>query len=121
MRARNQCQPLITMGGDHVFNQEFFDNVRVPARIRGAENAAGTSARPCSTSNAATSPGRLVTALRNDISKGEVHACEAGLGHRLKRVRNELADRASRPRSPGSSPTAHSIQKRGGVPNYEAL
>ncbi len=32
-------QPLITMGGDHVFNQEFFDNVRVPAKnIVGEEN-----------------------------------------------------------------------------------
>ncbi|MBK7329947.1 MAG: acyl-CoA dehydrogenase family protein [Dehalococcoidia bacterium] len=32
-------QPLITLAGDHVFNQEFFDNVRVPAKnIVGEEN-----------------------------------------------------------------------------------
>src|SRR5690606_2717079 len=34
-----QVQPLITMANDHVFNQEYFDNVRVPAKnLVGDEN-----------------------------------------------------------------------------------
>src|SRR5487761_897774 len=34
-----QIQPLVNMAGDHHFNQEYFDNVRIPARNRvGEEN-----------------------------------------------------------------------------------
>ena len=117
-------QPLITMAGDHVFNQEYFDNVRVPAKnIVGEENRGwyvGAALLDFERSNIAGAIGHghfvddIVTMVKSAPAS-------AGLGHRLKRVRNELADRAVEAQIARLiSYRLISIQKRGGVPNYEA-
>jgi len=117
-------QPLITMGGDHVFNQEFFDNVRIPAKnIVGEENRGwyvGAALLDFERSNiaGAISHKHFV----NDII-GMVKSAppSMGLSRRLKRVRNELADRQVESEIARLiSYRLITIQKRGGVPNYEA-
>ena len=117
-------QPLITMGGDHVFNQEFFDNVRVPAKnIVGEENRGwyvGAALLDFERSNIAGAIGHKhfvndIVALAKSAPAG------SALSHRLKRVRNELADRAVEAEIARLiSYRLITIQKRGGVPNYEA-
>jgi len=117
-------QPLITLAGDHVFNQEYFDNVRVPAKnIVGEENRGwyvGAALLDFERSNIAGAIGHKH--FVNDIIEMVKSApASAGLGHRLKRVRNELADRAVEAEIARLiSYRLISIQKRGGVPNYEA-
>ncbi|MGB4864192.1 MAG: acyl-CoA dehydrogenase family protein [Tepidiformaceae bacterium] len=117
-------QPLITMGGDHIFNQEFFDDVRVPAKnIVGEENRGwyvGAALLDFERSNIAGAIGHAhfvndIVALAKSASAG------SALSHRLKRVRNELADRALEAEIARLiSYRLITIQKRGGVPNYEA-
>jgi alkylation response protein AidB-like acyl-CoA dehydrogenase len=117
-------QPLITMGGDHVFNQEFFDNVRVPAKnIVGEENRGwyvGAALLDFERSNIAGAIGHKH--FVNDIvALAKSAPPNSALSHRLKRVRNELADRAVEAEIARLiSYRLITIQKRGGVPNYEA-
>ena len=117
-------QPLITMGGDHVFNQEFFDNVRVPARnLVGEENRGwyvGAALLDFERSNIAGAIGHKH--FVNDIV-ALVKSLPAAnpLAHRLKRVRTELAERAVEAEIARLiSYRLITIQKRGGIPNYEA-
>ncbi|MGE0599429.1 MAG: acyl-CoA dehydrogenase family protein [Dehalococcoidia bacterium] len=117
-------QPLITMGGDHVFNQEFFDNVRVPAKnIVGEENRGwyvGAALLDFERSNIAGAIGHKhfvndIVALAKSAPAG------SPIASRLKRVRTELADRAVEAEIARLiSYRLITIQKRGGVPNYEA-
>ncbi len=117
-------QPLITLAGDHVFNQEFFDNVRVPAKnIVGEENRGwyvGAALLDFERSNiaGAISHKHFV----NDIvAVVKAAPASSALGHRLRRVRSELADRAIEAEIARLiSYRLITIQKRGGVPNYEA-
>lgn len=117
-------QPLITMGGDHVFNQEFFDNVRIPAKnIVGEENRGwyvGAALLDFERSNiaGAISHKHFVNDI---IAMVKSAPASMGLKRRLKRVRNELADRQVESEIARLiSYRLITIQKRGGVPNYEA-
>lgn len=48
-----EVRPILTLSGDHDFNQVFFDNVRVPQSGRlGEEDQGGASPNICSSSNA---------------------------------------------------------------------
>ena len=119
-----QIQPLITMSGDHVFNQEYFDAVRVPARnLVGEENRGwyvGAALLDFERSNIAGAIGHKH--FVNDIV-ALVKSLPAAnpLAHRLKRVRTELAERAVEAEIARLiSYRLITIQKRGGIPNYEA-
>ncbi len=117
-------QPLITLSGDHVFNQEFFDNVRVPAKnIVGEENRGwyvGAALLDFERSNIAGAIGHAHF-VNDIIAMVKSAPASTGVQHRLKRVRNELADRAVEAEIARLiSYRLISIQKRGGVPNYEA-
>jgi alkylation response protein AidB-like acyl-CoA dehydrogenase len=117
-------QPLITMGGDHVFNQEYFDNVRVPARnIVGEENRGwyvGAALLDFERSNIAGAIGHAHF-VNDIIQMAKTIPASTGVAMRMKRVRNELADRAVEAEvAKLISYRLISIQKRGGVPNYEA-
>jgi len=117
-------QPLITLAGDHVFNQEYFDNVRVPAKnIVGEENRGwyvGAALLDFERSNiaGAISHKHFVNDI---ISVAKSVPASYGLGNRLKQVRTELAERALEAEIARLiSYRLITIQKRGGVPNYEA-
>jgi alkylation response protein AidB-like acyl-CoA dehydrogenase len=119
-----QVQPLITLAGDHVFNQEYFDNVRVPAKnIVGEENRGwyvGAALLDFERSNIAGAIGHKHF-VDDIIAMAKAAPASTGVTHRMKRVRNELADRAVEAEIARLiSYRLISIQKRGGVPNYEA-
>ncbi|MCZ2108422.1 MAG: acyl-CoA dehydrogenase [Dehalococcoidia bacterium] len=119
-----QVQPLITMSGDHVFNQEYFDNVRVPVKNRvGEENRGwyvGAALLDFERSNIAASIGLKHTV--NDLidyvreAKGSNKPLRLTPGLRLeladRRVEAEIARLISY--------RVISMQRRGQVPNYEA-
>jgi len=119
-----QIQPLITMSGDHVFNQEYFDNVRVPAKNRvGEENRGwyvGAALLDFERSNIAASIGLKHTV--NDLldyvraAKGGNQPLRLTPGLRLelaeRRVEAEIARLISY--------RVITMQRRGQVPNYEA-
>ncbi len=119
-----QVQPLITMSGDHVFNQEYFDNVRVPVKNRvGEENRGwyvGAALLDFERSNIAASIGMKHTV--NDLidyvreAKGSNKPLRLTPGLRLeladRRVEAEIARLISY--------RVISMQRRGQVPNYEA-
>jgi hypothetical protein len=119
-----QVQPLITLAGDHVFNQEFFDNVRVPARnIVGEENRGwyvGAALLDFERSNIAGAIGhRHFVSDIIDMAKSVPES--TGVRARLRRVRSELAERYVEAEIARLiSYRLITIQKRGGVPNYEA-
>jgi alkylation response protein AidB-like acyl-CoA dehydrogenase len=118
-------QPLIDMSGRHVFNQEFFDNVRVPARNRvGEENRGwyvGATLLDFERSGIGGSIG-----LRHQVNDLITFAKEAGKSGttsvRLSNsVKAELADRAVEAGvAELISYRIISMQKRGQVPNHEA-
>jgi alkylation response protein AidB-like acyl-CoA dehydrogenase len=118
-------QPLIDMSGRHVFNQEFFDNVRVPVSNRvGEENRGwyvGATLLDFERSNIGSS-----IALRhqvNDLIKFAQEAAKSGtLPVRLTdNLKAELADRAIEADvCKLISYRIISMQKRGQVPNHEA-
>jgi alkylation response protein AidB-like acyl-CoA dehydrogenase len=118
-------QPLITMANDHVFNQEFFDNVRVPVKNRvGEENRGwyvGATLLDFERSNIGASIG-----LKNTVADLVRYAREAkdSTGKPLylnDSLRLELAERAIEAEIARLfSYRIVSIQKRGQVPNYEA-
>jgi alkylation response protein AidB-like acyl-CoA dehydrogenase len=119
-----QIQPLITMSGDHVFNQEYFDAVRVPAKnLIGEENRGwyiGAALLDFERSNIANAIGikhsvnDLVSLLR-DRAKAGLFAGD------IRTAKMELADRAVEGQIARLiSYRVISIQRRGAVPNYEA-
>ena len=118
-----QIQPLITMAGDHVFNQEYFDNVRVPAKnLVGEENRGwyvGAALLDFERSNIAAS-----IRMRNTVDD-LVEFAREGASRRgqpvSSEIKNELADRAVDAEIARLvSYRLVSIQKRGEIPNYEA-
>ena len=119
-----QIQPLITMSGDHVFNQEYFDNVRVPAKNRvGEENRGwyvGAALLDFERSNIAASIG-----LKHTVDDLIAYVREAKDGSQPLRLtpglRLELADRRVEAEIARLiSYRVISMQRRGQVPNYEA-
>jgi alkylation response protein AidB-like acyl-CoA dehydrogenase len=120
-----QIQPLIDMSGNHVFNQEYFDNVRVPAKNRvGEENRGwyvGATLLDFERSGIGGSislrhqVGDLVTFARQASTSGPVPV------RMTDTMRAELAERAVEAEiAKLISYRLISIQKRGQVPNYEA-
>lgn len=118
-------QPLVNMAGQHHFNQEFFDNVRVPVENRvGDENRGwyvGATLLDFERSNIRGSIGLRQTvadlvAFARDASKRD------GVPVRLSAsVRVELAERAVEADIARlMSYRIISMQKRGQIPNYEA-
>jgi alkylation response protein AidB-like acyl-CoA dehydrogenase len=117
-----QIQPLVNMAGDHNFNQEYFDNVRVPAKnLVGEENRGwyvGATLLDFERSNIGAAIGLRHTV--DDVLK-YVRENPDGRVRDIQAARLELADRAV------ESDIARlisyriiSMQKRGQVPNYEA-
>ena len=115
-------QPLVNMAGGHAFNQEFFDNVRVPAKnLVGEENRGwyvGATLLDFERSNIGAAIG-----LRNTVDDVVKYIAENPDG----RVRDntaarlELADRRIEADIGRLfSYRIISMQKRGQVPNYEA-
>jgi len=118
-------QPLPNMAGQHHFNQEFFDNVRVPVVNRvGEENR-----------------GWYVGATLLDFERSNIRS-SVGLRHTISDITDMMRD-ASKPGTPPLRATAAiraelaervveadiarlisyriiSMQKRGQIPNYEA-
>ncbi len=118
-------QPLVDMAGDHIFNQEYFDDVRVPARNRvGEENRGwyvGATLLDYERSNIGGSIGLKHTV--NDITRFAREGSKNGAAAvRLsEQVRHELAERAvEADLARLFSYRIISLQKRGQVPNYEA-
>jgi len=115
-------QPLVNMAGDHSFNQEFFDNVRVPAKnLVGEENRGwyvGATLLDFERSNIGASIGLRHTV--DDVIKymsenpdGRVRDNHAG--------KLELAERSIEAEIARLfSYRIITMQKRGQVPNYEA-
>ena len=120
-----QISPLVDMSGDHVFNQEYFDNVRVPVKNRvGEENRGwyvGATLLDFERSNIGASIGMRHTV--NDIAKFAFEAERSGaVPVRLTPgLKAELAERAIEADiAKLFSYRIISMQKRGQVPNYEA-
>jgi alkylation response protein AidB-like acyl-CoA dehydrogenase len=117
-------QPLITLSGDHVFNQEFFDNVRVPAKaLVGEENRGwyvGAALLDFERSNIGGAIGHKHF-IGDIVRMVKSVPATSGIAHRLRRVRIELAERAVEAEIARLiSYRLITIQKRGGIPNYEA-
>lgn len=119
-----QVRPLITMAGDHVFNEVFFQDVRVPARnLVGEENRGwyiGAALLDFERSNVAGS-----VALKHTVAD-LVHYVKETAGREApgqvtRQVRNELADRAVEAELARLiSYRIISMQRQGQIPNYEA-
>jgi alkylation response protein AidB-like acyl-CoA dehydrogenase len=118
-------QPLVNMAGQHHFNQEFFDNVRVPVVNRvGEENRGwyvGATLLDFERSNIRSSIG-----LRQTVDDLVAFARAAGRagprgGARMATIRQALAERAIEANIARLiSYRIISMQKRGQIPNYEA-
>ena len=120
-----QIQPLVNMAGDHRFNQEYFDNVRVPVKNRvGEENRGwyvGATLLDFERSGIGASIGMRHQV--NDLIAFAVQAAKSGsLPVRLDdTLKAELAERAIEADvCKLISYRLISMQKRGQVPNYEA-
>ncbi len=120
-----QINALIDMSGRHVFNQEYFDNVRVPVKNRvGEENRGwyvGATLLDFERSNIGASIGMrhqvndLVTFAREAAKTGSVPV------QLTNTVKAELAERAIEAEvAKLISYRIISMQKRGQVPNHEA-
>jgi len=118
-------QPLINMAGEHGFNQEYFDNVRVPVKNRvGEENRGwylGATLLDFERSNIGASIGLRHTV--NDLVRFAREASRSGsVPVRLTaNLKAELAERTIE--ADIVKLFAYriiSMQKRGLVPNYEA-
>ena len=118
-------QPLVNMAGDHHFNQEYFDNVRVPVRNRvGEENRGwyvGATLLDFERSGIGAANG-----LRNTVQDIVAFAREASASGSVPvrltdGIRAELAERAIEAELGRLfSYRIISMQKRGQIPNYEA-
>ncbi len=116
-------QPLVNMAGLHRFNQEFFDNVRVPVSNRvGEENRGwyvGATLLDFERSNIRASISlrhtlnEIVNMVRDCADRAPVRMTQA--------IRADLAERAIEAEIARLiSYRIISMQKRGQVPNYEA-
>jgi len=120
-----QVQPLIDMAGGHVFNQEYFDNVRIPAKNRVGEENRGWYVGATLLDFERSNIGSAIR-LRHEVNDVIRFAYEAEKSQsvplRLSRsVKAELADRAIEADvCKLISYRIISMQKRGQVPNYEA-
>jgi len=118
-------QPLVDMAGDHVFNQEYFDDVRVPVKNRVGEENRGWYVGATLLDFERSNIGASIN-LRNtvdDITRFAYEASRSGsVPVRLDgRTKVELADRAVEADIARLfSYRIISLQKRGQVPNYEA-
>jgi alkylation response protein AidB-like acyl-CoA dehydrogenase len=118
-------QPLIDMAGDHIFNQEFFDNVRVPAKNRVGEENRGWYVGATLLDFERSNIGASIN-LRNTVSDITRFAREAskaanGTARLTRAIKAELADRAVEAEvAKLFSYRIISLQKRGQVPNHEA-
>ena len=118
-------QPLIDLAGEHIFNQEYFDNVRVPARNRVGEENRGWYVGATLLDFERSNIGASIN-LRNtvdDITRFAIEASRArnGTARITDSIRNELADRAAEAEvAKLFSYRIISLQKRGQVPNHEA-
>jgi alkylation response protein AidB-like acyl-CoA dehydrogenase len=118
-------QPLVDMSSRHYFNQEYFDNVRVPVKNRvGEENRGwyvGATLLDFERSGIGASIG-----LRHQVNDILTFVAEASKGGQVPvqltpALKAELAERAIEADiAKLISYRLISIQKRGGVPNYEA-
>jgi len=118
-------QPLVNMAGDHHFNQEYFDNVRVPVRNRvGEENRGwyvGATLLDFERSGIGAANG-----LRNTVQDIVAFAREASASGSVPvrltdGIRAELAERAIEAELGRLfSYRIISMQKRGQIPNHEA-
>jgi len=115
-------RPLINMAGGHVFNEVFFEDVRVPVRNRiGEENRGwyvGTTTLDFERSNIAR-----VIGIRKNLERLKKYVRDRdGAGQPVRRAyRMELADRAIETAvCELLSFQVISIQASGGVPNMEA-
>ena len=118
-------QPLVNMAGSHIFNQEYFDNVRLPARNRvGEENRGwyvGATLLDFERSNIASAITLRHTV--NDVVSFTREAAKSGsVPVRLTAsIWAELAERALEAEvGKLISYRIISMQKRGQVPNHEA-
>jgi alkylation response protein AidB-like acyl-CoA dehydrogenase len=118
-------QPLVDMSGDHYFNQEFFDNVRVPVKNRvGEENRGwyvGATLLDFERSGVGASIGLRHTV--HDIVEFVHEAAKSGTVpvRMTNSIRAELAERTIEAEIVKLfSYRIASLQKRGQVPNYEA-
>ena len=116
--------PLVNMAWGHEFNEEFFEDVRVPAdQMVGEENRGWYVAMTLLDNERSNITGAIE--LRRRIRRLAAHATGAGrpvarLGE-LDSVRQELAERAVEAEVMlGFSLRIVTIQSSGGVPNYEA-
>jgi alkylation response protein AidB-like acyl-CoA dehydrogenase len=115
-------RPLINMANGHVFNEVFFEDVRVPARNRiGEENRGwyvGTTTLDFERSNIA----RAINAHKNVDRLGKYVRARAAAGEPVsKSYRMEVAERAVETSiCELLSFVVISIQAKGGVPNMEA-
>jgi alkylation response protein AidB-like acyl-CoA dehydrogenase len=116
-------QPLVNMAGLHHFNQEYFDNVRVPVRNRvGEENRGwyvGATLLDFERSNIGASIGLrhtlddITAMIRDKQGPGPLRLTPA--------IRSELAERAIEADIARLiSYRIISMQRRGQIPNYEA-
>jgi alkylation response protein AidB-like acyl-CoA dehydrogenase len=120
-----QIQPLVNMANDHLFNQEYFDNVRVPVSNRVGEENRGWYVGATLLDFERSNIGSSITLRHtvNDITQFVKEAAQTGsMPVRLtSSVRAELAERAIEAEiAKLFSYRIISIQKRGQVPNYEA-
>ena len=117
-------QPLVNLAGDHLFNQEFFDNVRIPASNRvGEENRGwyvGATLLDFERSNIGAAIG--LRHMVNDITRYAQEKKKDGASVVLSEgLRHELAERAIEADIGRLfSYRIISMQKRGQIPNYEA-
>jgi alkylation response protein AidB-like acyl-CoA dehydrogenase len=120
-----QVQPLIDMAGNHVFNQEYFDNVRVPVKNRVGEENRGWYVGATLLDFERSNIGAAIT-LRHqvdDVLKFVRDASRTGsVPVRLSStVKAELAERVIDAEvCKLVSYRIITMQKRGQVPNYEA-
>jgi alkylation response protein AidB-like acyl-CoA dehydrogenase len=120
-----QIQPLVNMAGDHRFNQEFFDNVRVPVKNRVGEENRGWYVGATLLDFERSGIGASISMRHqvNDLIAFATEAAKSGtVPVRLSdNIKAELAERAIEADvCKLISYRLISMQKRGQVPNYEA-
>ncbi len=120
-----EVRPLVNMAGNKMFNEVFFDNVRVPTRnLVGEENRGwyiGTTTLDFERSSIGSAVGlRLQVENLIDFALEHVDDHQSTIGHQST-VRYELADRLVETQvAKMLSYRVVSMQNKGLVPNYEA-
>ena len=118
-------QPLVNMAGAHHFNQEYFDNVRVPVRNRVGEENRGWYVGATLLDFERSGIG-AANSLRNTVQDITEFAREASASGSMPvrltdAIRAELAERAIEAELGRLfSYRIISMQKRGQIPNYES-